>query len=72
MRSQSKTRTGVSDLQTDEGIWLASDVQKAEIFNSFFSSVFTDEDTMLIPSLDSRSFEESLDSINRKGEKETW
>ena len=64
VRSQSKTRTGISDLQTDDGTLLTSDVQKAEILNSFFSSVFTDEDISIIPSLDVRSFDECLDSIN--------
>ena len=63
VRSKNKTRTGISDLYTSDGSLSNSDVQKAELLNNFFSSVFTDEDLSVIPDVGERAFNYPLESI---------
>ena len=41
--SKLKNRTGVADLQKEDGTKTKSDSEKAEVLNSFFQSVFTIE-----------------------------
>ena len=63
MRSQLKTKTKIADLESNDGSLLSSDVQKAELLNSFFASVFTNEDTSYIPSLEERKFSSTLENL---------
>ena len=63
VRSQTNTRVGISDLQSNDGTLTSSDAQKAELLNAFFSSVFTEENTSNIPNIESSEFERDLDSI---------
>ena len=69
VRSQSKTRTGISDLEGSDGTLSSSDYQKAEMLNTFFTSVFTEEDLSNIPTLEKRSFEECLNQVKVTPEK---
>ena len=45
-----KTRVGVADLKTADGVEVTDDEGKADLFNNFFSSMFTVEDLENIPS----------------------
>ena len=51
MQSKTKMKTGVSPLVTPEGKTVESNEGKADILNSFFSSVFTREDADTAPNL---------------------
>ena len=53
--SMSKRKDGVANLSKPGGSLTESDMEKAEVLNTFFSSVFTREDTDNIPSFPSRS-----------------
>jgi len=64
VRSQLKTKSGIGDLESGDGSLLTSDVQKAELLNSFFASVFTDEDTTTIPTLSDRNFSSILNNVS--------
>ena len=48
MKSQSKAKTGVSDLQTSDGNLARTDAEKAETLNAYFGSVFSQEDVSII------------------------
>jgi len=50
VNSKLKVRSGVADLETDNGV-ATSDAQKAEALNKFFVSVFTREDSINMPIL---------------------
>jgi len=63
VRSQLKSKTHIADLESQDGSLLSSDVQKAELLNSFFSSVFTNEDVSHIPTMEDRNFETFLEDI---------
>ena len=45
MNSKFKARTGISDLALEDGEVVSSDTRKAEVLNTFFSSVFVEEKT---------------------------
>jgi len=49
-----KVRTGVGDLEKDDGTLTQNDHDKAEVLSDFFKSVFTEEDTTNIPRLAER------------------
>ncbi|XP_072037662.1 uncharacterized protein [Amphiura filiformis] len=49
VRSKTKTKTGIHDLEKEDGSFAHTDEDKAEILNKFFASVFTDEDTTDVP-----------------------
>ena len=49
MKSKTMTRAGVSDLKKTDGTKTISDLEKAELLNSFFQSVFTIEDSGPLP-----------------------
>jgi hypothetical protein len=51
VNSKLKTRTGISELKADNGKSAITDMEKAEMLNSFFSSVQTRENTEVIPNL---------------------
>ena len=49
VNSKLKTKIGVADLQTEQGELITEDSQRAELFNSFFSSVYTVENIQNVP-----------------------
>ena len=55
VKSKTKASTGISPLLTHEGKIAESNIDKAETLNTFFSSVFTKEDTNNMPNLDTAS-----------------
>ena len=50
-----KTRSNIDSIQHPDGSIAVSDQEKAEILNSYFASVFTDENLSSFPSLESGS-----------------
>ena len=62
-RSKMKTRTGVSDLEYQDGRMAHTDVEKAELLNTFFSDVFTKEDLVTRPKFEQRAYREPLTDI---------
>ena len=67
IKSKLKTKVGVSDLvkiQDNDGETLTkNDGEKAEVLLEFFSSVFTREPDTNVPTLEPKSFNETLDAI---------
>ena len=63
VNSRLKTRTGIADLMEDDGSMVSSNEDKARLLNSFFTSVFTIEDTDSVPVMEPRSFKEPLRDI---------
>ena len=63
VRSHTKTREQVANLKQVDGTITDDPSEKANILNSFFSSVFTKEDTENIPELSERYTNESLDTV---------
>lgn len=61
-RTKTKTREGVADLR-DGQQKVSTDEGKAKLLNSFFSSVFTDEDTRDMPPCTRQNVESSLSDI---------
>ena len=55
VNSKLKRSSGISNLTKPDGSLTKSDKEKAEILDSFFSSVFTEEDTNNIPTLSLRN-----------------
>lgn len=45
VRNKTKSRTGVADLKDKDGHTVPIDIEKANLLNDFFASVFTKEDT---------------------------
>lgn len=60
--SKLKTKTGIADLEKEDGTLTDNDKDKAEVLNKFFASVFTTEDTANIPHCTTDS-ENILDKI---------
>ena len=54
-RSKTKTKSGISDLRKDNGSLTNTDLEKADVLNNFFISVFTQENTNTMPEIDSFS-----------------
>ena len=52
VRSKTKTKSGVKDLLKEDGSYAHTDGDKADILNSFFASVFTNEDLTDVPEPD--------------------
>ena len=63
MRNKSKTKSGEGDIEDENGILNSDSLRKAEILNSFFSSVFVSEDTHNIPVLQDSVFNDELKDI---------
>ena len=63
VRNKSKTKSGVGDIEDENGVLNSDSLRKAEILNSFFSSVFVSEDTNNIPVLQDRVFNDELKDI---------
>jgi len=62
-KSKLMTRTGIHDLVTEDGITHATEKQKADVLNNFFSSVFTQEDPGPLPVFEDRGYESPLENI---------
>ena len=50
MNSQFKTRPAINEIQLPDGTVTQDDLQKAEAFNQYFTSVFTKEAPAHLPS----------------------
>jgi hypothetical protein len=61
-RSKLTTKSDIGELEMD-GKVARTDEEKANMFNSFFSSVFSPEDTSNIPEFESRMVKEILENI---------
>ncbi|MCU7801386.1 MAG: reverse transcriptase family protein, partial [gamma proteobacterium symbiont of Lucinoma myriamae] len=55
VRSKSKTKESVGNLEDAEGCIRTDNTERAEILNNFFASVFTQEDATDVPEFDSRT-----------------
>lgn len=64
VNSQTKTKHGICDLTDQDGNLTSSDIQKANLLNTFFSSVFTNEKTDVIPTLVDRNFTSDLSDLH--------
>ena len=62
-RSKLRTKEVIADLVDEFGTPVSGDADKAELFNNFFSGVFTNEDTSNMPDLANRQFEAPTDDI---------
>ena len=58
-----KRSTGISNLEKPNGDLTSSDDEKAEVLNTFFSSVFTNEDLSNVPKVDNLSNDMFLTDI---------
>ena len=63
VNSKTKTRVGIGNLRTEDGIVLTEDGDKAEYFNSYFSSRFTRENVQNVPLVEDRKPQHPLTSI---------
>ena len=64
VKYKTKTKSNIAGLENNQGDIVNEDKQKAEIFNQYFSSVFTDEETSNIPSIEVEGDFPTLDSIS--------
>ncbi len=62
-QSKTKSRSGINDLEKGDGGLTQSDEEKADVLNTFFTSVFTQEDLTNIPTLEDRDFSTPLQKI---------
>ena len=62
-RSKLRTKEVIADLVDEFGTPVSGDADKAELFNNFFSGVFTNEDTSNMPDLANRQFDAPIDDI---------
>ncbi len=62
-KSKLKTRSGVGDIKREDGSVTENDREKAEELNTYFSSVFTKEDTTNIPDFDPEIQNQLLDNL---------
>ena len=60
VRSKMKTKSTVGDLERLDGTMADTDVQKADVLNSFFASVFTTEGEGDIPQFERRAYNTEL------------
>lgn len=67
-RSKTKTRDGISDLSDSCGEKVTTDHGKANLLNSYFSSVFTEEDLTQIPNCGVSVLESVLEDIEFNSE----
>ena len=60
VKKRTGVRSSIADLRKNDGTMATDNMEKAEIFNKFFASVFTKENEDSIPNLSERTFEEEL------------
>lgn len=63
IRSKTKTKSTIGDIEDNDGVLTSDCLGKAEILNSFFGSVFVNEDASEVPELPVRVFNEELKDI---------
>lgn len=68
MNSKTKIRAGISDLKDENGVLKSSSIDKANILNNFFASVFTHEGTSEIPIIPLKLLQ-TVNSISVKKQK---
>ena len=66
INSQRVSKTSIPDLQRKDGSLTSDDKEKAELLNSQFTSVFTEEDTVNLPTLDPLPVNTLLNKITVK------
>jgi hypothetical protein len=64
VKSKVKSKIGVSNLKRDDGGFVGSDNEKADVLNGFFASVFTKETLHNIPDLPDKTVENNLNDIH--------
>ena len=64
LKSKSKKQQNFPNILDNQGHHISGDRDKADLFNKYFASVYTVEDTQVLPTLESRSGENYLPSIN--------
>ena len=64
VRSKTKVKTGINDLEREDGSFARRDEDKADVLNKFFASVFTREDTSNMPEPVWKEIGEVLEDIN--------
>lgn len=64
VKSQTSSNNSILPLTQDDGSLAVDAEDKAEVFNKFFSSVFTDEDLAHIPAPDPLRLDSCLMNIN--------
>ena len=65
VRSNQKTKENVADLRTwKKGIYAKTSVSKANILNSFFASIFTEENMNVIPNQEMCYIYSELDDLS--------
>ena len=69
VNSKVKSKSGVADLQKEDGSKTVNDYEKAEVLNSFFKSVFTTEENGEMPEPPVYNFESELSYIDIYEEK---
>ena len=60
VNSKVKSKSGIADLNKEDGSKTKNDTEKAELLNSFFQSVFTIEDDGPLPDFENYDFENEL------------
>ena len=63
VKSKVKSKPAVFNLKKDDGEFVRTDKEKAELLNNFFSSVFTTEDVRNIPNVDDKPVHSPLIDI---------
>lgn len=63
IKNQTKAKSGISPITKADGEMTNSDYEKAEVLNSFFASVFTQEDITNIPTLDARNYKDTIQTL---------
>ena len=63
IRSKTKTKLNIGQLEMPVGSCTNEDSEKAEILNNYFASVFADEGSEVLPNFEERNFGETLSNF---------
>ena len=63
-KSKTKSRVGIADLKREDGTKTSTDKEKAELLNQFFKSVFTVEDSGVLPDFENYECDSFLDTFD--------